>query len=103
MNEICVRPHDLAAVRAILAAHLPADALVWVFGSRANGRARRGSDLDLAVDAGRVLSREEASDLAYAFEESDLPYTVDVVDLRQITPAFRAAIDSRVMLPLVFR
>ncbi|MBV8593313.1 MAG: nucleotidyltransferase domain-containing protein, partial [Caulobacteraceae bacterium] len=41
-------PRDLATVRAILAAALPAEARVWVFGSRARGTARRYSDLDLA-------------------------------------------------------
>ena len=40
-------------VLAILREYLPADAAVWVFGSRATGRARLYSDLDLAIDAGR--------------------------------------------------
>jgi predicted nucleotidyltransferase len=43
-------------VLTILAANLPRDATVWVFGSRATGRARRYSDLDLAIDAGRPLT-----------------------------------------------
>ncbi len=97
---IDMRPQDLAAVRAILAAHLPAGAAVFVFGSRANGRAHRGSDLDLAIDAGRPLTRAESGDLSYAFEESDLPYTVDVVDLRTVSAAFRAVIEAKPTAPL---
>src|SRR5687767_7796848 len=43
-------------VLAVLRAHLPAGTAAWVFGSRATGRARRYSDLDIAIDTGRRLS-----------------------------------------------
>ncbi len=43
---------DRRLVLTILAANLPAGTAAWVFGSRATGRARRYSDLDLAIDAG---------------------------------------------------
>jgi len=51
-------------VLIILAANLPHDAKVWVFGSRATGRARRYSDLDLAIDAGRPVTLDELAQLA---------------------------------------
>jgi predicted nucleotidyltransferase len=76
----------------ILDAHLPADAAVWVFGSRASGRARRYSDLDLTINAGRRLTIDETAILREAFDESDLPYRVDVVDWQAITPEFRSLI-----------
>ena len=79
---------DLAIVQGVLAAHAPPDAVVRVFGSRARGEARRGSDLDLAIDAGRPLTSRESGALADAFEESDLPYTVDVVDVRAASEGF---------------
>ncbi len=62
----------------ILDIHLPRGAKVWLFGSRATGRARRYSDLDLAIDAGRRLSLDELAELAEAFSDSDLPYKVDL-------------------------
>ncbi len=99
-TTIDIRPHDLAAVRTILHAHLPPGATVWAFGSRATFRARRGSDLDLAIDAGRPLTRTESLDLQTAFEDSDLPYTVDVVDMHDISPTFRATIE-RTAVPLL--
>ena len=92
--EIDLAPIDEVVVTGILRAHLPADATVWVFGSRAKGRARRGSDLDLAVDAGRPLTWEEKSALAVAFEDSDLPWRVDVVDWRTIQPTFGKIIEK---------
>ncbi len=87
-------PADLAAEHRriaidILRAHLPPAIEVWVFGSRATGRARPYSDLDLAIDAGRPLTLDEAARLSEAFSDSDLPYRVDVVDWQAIDDGFR--------------
>ena len=79
----------LAIVRAILRAHLPAGARVWAFGSRACGRAKPYSDLDLAIDAGRALTLGEMAALGEAFSESDLAWKVDVVDWRAAEAGFR--------------
>jgi type I restriction enzyme S subunit len=78
----------LRIVQDILRAHLPEGAQVWVFGSRASGRARVYSDLDLAIDAGRRLTLDERAVLAEAFSESDLPYRVDIVDWQAIDGHF---------------
>lgn len=97
---ISIRPQDLAIVQTIVGAGLPADAQVWVFGSRAKGTTRRGADLDLAIDAGRRLKQAERIALNEAFEESDLPYTVDVVDMHEVSEQFRAIIDEhKIALP----
>jgi len=79
-------------VLGILAAHLPPGSAAWVFGSRATGRARPFSDLDLAIDAGRRLTLDELATLSEAFSESDLPYKVDVVDWQGIDERFRQMI-----------
>jgi uncharacterized protein len=76
----------------ILHAHLPSSIKAWVFGSRATGRARRYSDLDLAIDAGRRLTLDEVAGLAEAFSESDLPYRVDLVDWHDINDRWRQTI-----------
>jgi predicted nucleotidyltransferase len=81
-------------VLELLALSLPPSVRVWVFGSRATGRARRYSDLDLLIDAGRPLSFDEAGLLREAFEESDLPYRVDIVDWHAISDRFRRLIDA---------
>jgi type I restriction enzyme S subunit len=91
-TPVDVRPADLETVRRILRSVLSADARVWVFGSRAKATARRASDLDLAIDAGRPLTMEENAALNHAFDESDLPYTVDVVDWAMTSEAFRRII-----------
>ncbi len=76
----------------VLRAHLPPGATTWVFGSRANGGARRCSDLDLAIGAGRRVSLDEMAILAEAFSESDLPYRVDIVDWHAIDASFQRII-----------
>jgi predicted nucleotidyltransferase len=76
----------------ILRANLPESAKVWVFGSRATGRARRYSDLDLAIDAGRRLTLDEIARLSEAFSDSDLPYKVDLVDWHDVDDRWRQII-----------
>lgn len=60
-----------------------------VFGSRAEGTARRYSDIDIGI-AGEPLSADRLSQLAEDFEESELPYRVDIVNLAHTTERFRA-------------
>jgi predicted nucleotidyltransferase len=76
----------------ILRANLPKSTKVWVFGSRATGGARRYSDLDLAINAGRPLALDEIARLAEAFSDSDLPYKVDLADWRNIDAHWRQTI-----------
>ena len=86
-------PKELALARDILRAHLPG-AKIWAFGSRTRGGARRGSDLDLAIDAGAPLSSSAKAQLAVALDEAALPFNVDPVDLHNISDEFRALIDA---------
>jgi predicted nucleotidyltransferase len=76
----------------VLRTVLPAGTKAWVFGSRATGRARPYSDLDLAIDAGRLLTLDEIARLAEAFSDSDLPYRVDLVDWHEIDDRWRRTI-----------
>jgi uncharacterized protein len=76
----------------VLRANLPARTKTWVFGSRATGRARRFSDLDLAIDAGRRLTLDEIAVLSEAFCDCDLPYKVDLVDWHEIDERWRHSI-----------
>lgn len=91
--RIDIRICDLAIVQEILRKYLPLEAKVWVFGSRATWTTKNSSDLDLAIDAGRPLTRAENSNLADAFDESDLPYKVDVVDMQTVSESFKNIIE----------
>jgi uncharacterized protein len=79
---------EAAIVREILARHLPAGVEVAVFGSRAGGRVKPASDLDLALQGDGPLPLALLAELAEAFDESALPWTVDLVDLAGVSAAF---------------
>ncbi len=89
--SIDLAPHFLGRVRAILRAHV-SDCEVWAFGSRVDATSKAFSDLDLAVISATELPTRRLALLAYAFEESDLPIKVDVIDWRAASPAFRQRI-----------
>lgn len=76
-----------AIVERIFAFYLPA-CRVYVFGSRATGKARTTSDLDLAVDAGTPIEAARLEQVRDALSLSDLPMFVDVIDLQVVDPSF---------------
>ncbi len=99
-SPVDIRPDHLEMVQEILRARLPAGFKVWVFGSRANWTTKDFSDLDLAVEGAASLDHKAIVGLEVAFEESDLPYTVDVVDLNAVNQEFREIVkDQKVLLP----
>lgn len=71
------------------------DADLYLFGSWASGAQRRTSDIDIAVDPRRPLPDGALSTLRERFEESRIPYRVDVVDLSEADPTFRRAVIKR--------
>jgi predicted nucleotidyltransferase len=94
-----ITPDELSRVRAILTEHLPGDVDVYVFGSRAGGNPRRFSDLDLSLEGAKPLSLTVMARLREAFEESLLPWKVDLIDRASVSHAFGAIIDAT-KLPL---
>jgi predicted nucleotidyltransferase len=92
-------PLHVQLVRDVLRACLPEGGRAFAFGSRVRGTARRFSDLDLLVQAAAPLPLDVLGRLREAFSESDLPMKVDVIDGADVTPAFRAAIETE-LIPL---
>ncbi len=84
---------ELTEVCAILRHWLPDGASVRVFGSRAGGQPKSWSDLDLALLAADELPLSLMAALREAFDESALPWKVDLVDCRTVSPEFAAIID----------
>ena len=100
-SPVDIRPDHLEIVQDILIKNLPAGVKVWVFGSRANWTTKDSSDLDLALEGEGKLSHTVLGALKDAFEDSSLPYTVDVVDFNRIGDAFKQIVElQRVPLPL---
>lgn len=95
-GALALSADELGTVRRILDACLPG-AQVQVFGSRATGRSRPFSDLDLLVLEPSRLSLAQRADLRDAFEASRLPFRVDVVEAAGLAPgmAQRVAAECR--------
>jgi type I restriction enzyme S subunit len=83
-----LRPEHWAIVRDILARHA-AGYEVWAFGSRARGAAKAYSALDLAIVTEQPLSLAQGAALADAFDDSELPWRVDIVDWATTGAGFR--------------
>lgn len=93
MSEFGLPPKALATVREILARHPEVDEAI-LYGSRATGRHRAGSDIDLTL-VGSALTPRHLAHIAGELDDSSSPYTVDL-SLRALIeePALRAHIDA---------
>ena len=98
-TRLHLAPAHVALVRTILADHLPR-ARVLAFGSRAAGTPRKYSDLDLAIIQLEPLSLRTISRLKNAFEDSDLPICVDLVDWNQADNEFKTMVAAQGMVEL---
>lgn len=75
------------------------DAKFYIFGSRAKGTNKKYSDIDIAVDLnGKKLDVSILGKILIEFQESTLPYEVDVVDLNSIDENFRNLIKKDLVL-----
>ncbi|MCY3722120.1 MAG: restriction endonuclease subunit S [Candidatus Poribacteria bacterium] len=88
---IDLHPKHFETVQHILAKHVPG-CEVRAFGSRVKWTAKDYSDLDLAVVGSKPLTLRQGYQLAEAFEESDLPIRVDVLDWHTISEEFKRII-----------
>ena len=90
---IDISPENWRIVRDILQRYVP-DREIWAFGSRAKWTAKEFSDLDIAIIGDKPLSIALTADLSEAFQESALPFKIDIVDWANITPSFRQVIQA---------
>jgi uncharacterized protein len=89
-----LEPRYLAVVRDILRRHAQGYE-VWVFGSRAKGGAKPYSDLDLLFCGDAPVPTLTMGDLREAFDESSLPFQVDLADWHRIDDAFKEIIQEK--------
>ena len=78
----------LQKIVKLLRDELVPDRLI-LFGSRARGDAHKGSDIDIAVEAGKNLSHREERKLKEKIEEVSGIYFVDIIFLEKISKDFR--------------
>ena len=91
------RPIDITTdqrktILTLLKRHLP-NTTAWVYGSRVKWTSRPQSDLDLVVFT-KPDQERRVSELREAFEESNLPFRVDLLVWRTIPEQFREQIEA---------
>lgn len=89
---IDLTPEQRRTVLALLSRHLP-NTTVWVYGSRAKWTSQPGSDLDLVAFANPAQSPRIA-ELQEAFDESYLPFPVDLFVWDDVPKDFRKRIEA---------
>jgi len=91
---INILPEHLEIIHNILYRHVPR-CEVRVFGSRITDTAKKYSDLDLALVGKEKLSDDIIYSLKEDFQESDLPFRVEVLDWHTISKEFRCVIEKK--------
>ena len=80
----------LSAIHQILSNYKELqNARLFIFGSRATGKNRKFSDIDLGIQADKPLSLSTLVRIEEQFEESNIPYTVDVIDFSLVNGKFK--------------
>ena len=89
---IDITTEERKTVLALLQRHLPGTT-AWVYGSRVKWTSRPQSDLDLVVFA-TPEQRPHVGNLREAFEESNLPFRVDLFVWDEVPDSFRTRIEA---------
>ena len=89
-KTIDMNPKARRTIKELLQRYLPG-VTVWAYGSRVKWTARPNSDLDLVIFAGKE-QRGDVATLREAFEESNLPFRVDVFIWNEVPEKFREEI-----------
>ncbi len=91
VETIDVEPDHLKELQSILAEYLP-HKLVWAYGSRVSWTATERSDLDLIVFK---ASSREFSEVKDAFDESNIPFIIQILRWEDIPTDFRKNIKEK--------
>jgi len=88
-NKFGLLDSDLDEIQGVLQ-NQPKVEKAWIFGSRAKGSYKTGSDVDIAL-IGTDLDFETISQISYLLnEETNMPYKFDVVNVETLNePALK--------------
>ncbi len=65
---------------------------VWVFGSRANNKFQKFSDLDILFESSHELDMSFLFKIKSNVEDSNLPIKVDIVNIKELAESYREQI-----------
>ena len=96
-----VTAEQLTTIRAILQG-IPASPPIqfFLFGSRVEGGFRANSDLDILISSSQPLDLSTLSLLREQFEESPLPFKVDLLEECRLSESIRKSLQNLFRFPL---
>ena len=91
MSKLFVEQRHLEMLKEIFESFCP-NAKIYAYGSRINGRAHEGSDLDLTIK--NFPSGKYLFELKEILSESNIPFLVDINIYDNLPQSFKAEIDK---------
>ena len=92
-----MKDQDILILKTILKRHLnPKKNRAFIFGSQATKKSSRTSDLDVGV-IGQPLAGKTYFELKADLEESNLPFTVDLVDFNDVSDTFKQVAEQKIV------
>lgn len=98
MKSIIIDSISKNKILNILSQNLDADTKVYAFGSRVKGTVKQFADFDIAIRAPQALHQVTIDKLNIAFENSTIPFKIDIIDLNNIKQEFLEAISGDLTL-----
>ncbi|MEK7611679.1 MAG: nucleotidyltransferase domain-containing protein [Patescibacteria group bacterium] len=78
-------------IKKIVLKHLPSEGYqAFLFGSRSDGTAKAWSDWDIGLLGPEPVPAKLLAEIEEELEDSEIPFLVEVVDLVETSPKFRA-------------
>ena len=79
-------------IKKIIFSHIDSSLYTaFIFGSRATGTERKGSDIDIGIES--IQNKPIKADIFYKIEQdledSDIPYRIDLVDFNTVSDDFK--------------
>ncbi len=90
-----LRPKDKSLICQLAEEHFSTPIAIWAYGSRVDGTAHDGSDLDLVIIDEVPLRWEEFINFREALRHSNLPILLDLQIWSKIPPSFRQNIQAQ--------
>ena len=90
MSELFIKPEYMNILKEIFSNYCP-EAEIWAYGSRLNGRAHAGSDLDLTIKSFNSEGKK-LYELKELLSESNIPFLVDINIFDTLPDSFKEEI-----------
>jgi len=96
MDNLFIQTEHLNMLRDIFQSYCP-KAEIWAYGSRLNGNAHEGSDLDLVI---KSFNEEEKYlfELKEILNESNIPFIVDIHEYNYLPDSFKEEILKKYLI-----